>query len=241
TFASVMKKAAKTIITDQGPWICEAILAEMPATKHRLCIWHITLKFSCWFVALLHNEYQKWCSVFYMLYKMTSPEEDIICSENFEHRLIFVTNFFGGIIITGRSASINAFIKKFVSSRTCLTEFVKHEISQERSRNKVIATLRPVSLQTNPPLEKQAFEVLTPFSLKKFQEELARCTSYIIMKVDANECIVTFFEGDMTKHQKLFWDGYTILFSCKNFELWGKICRHILRVFCQRDCFMVPP
>ncbi|KAL2936986.1 Protein FAR1-RELATED SEQUENCE 11, partial [Bienertia sinuspersici] len=162
TFASVMKKAAKTIITDQGPWICEAILAEMPATKHRLCIWHITLKFSCWFVALLHNEYQKWCSVFYMLYKMTSPEE-------FEHNWFIMFERYNL-----QSASINAFIKKFVSSRTCLTEFVKHEISQERSRNKVIATLRPVSLQTNPPLEKQAFEVLTPFSLKKFQEELAR-------------------------------------------------------------------
>lgn len=33
--------------------------------------------------------------------------------------------FFGGMITTGRSESINAFIKRFVSSHTCLTEFVK--------------------------------------------------------------------------------------------------------------------
>ncbi|KAL2906113.1 Protein FAR1-RELATED SEQUENCE 11 [Bienertia sinuspersici] len=68
--------------------------------------------------------------------------------------------FFGGMITTGRS---NAFIKRFVSSHTCLSEFVKQvdmavgEISQERSRNKVVATLRPISLKTKSPLENQTF------------------------------------------------------------------------------------
>lgn len=70
-----MKKAPKTIITNQDLWMSEAISSKMPTTKHSFCIWHITSNFSCWFAALLRNEYQKRCGDFYMLYKMTSPEE----------------------------------------------------------------------------------------------------------------------------------------------------------------------
>ncbi|KAL2921005.1 Protein FAR1-RELATED SEQUENCE 11 [Bienertia sinuspersici] len=205
---NVMKEAPKTIITDQDPWMSEAISTKMPTTKHSFCIWHITSKFSSWFAALLRNENQKWCGGFYMLYKMTSPEEfehnwsimierytlqgnkhvkGLYKVREFGHHLIFVTTFLEGMITTGRSERINAFTKRFISSHTCLTEFVDmavEEFSQERSRNKVVATLRPISLKTISPLEKQAFQVLTPFAFKKFQEELARCT---IMQVDANE------------------------------------------------------
>ncbi|XP_065861583.1 protein FAR1-RELATED SEQUENCE 11-like isoform X2 [Euphorbia lathyris] len=146
TFVSIMKKPPKTIITDQDPWMSEAISFEMPTTKHSFCIWHITSKFSCWFAALLRNDYQKWCGDFYELYKMTIPEE-------FEHNRCLIVEkynlqnnkhvqglykvrhfwtpaylrdfFFGGMITTGRSESINAFIKRFVSSHTCLTDFAK--------------------------------------------------------------------------------------------------------------------
>ena len=33
--------------------------------------------------------------------------------------------FFGGMTTTGRSESINAFIKRFISSRKCLNQFVR--------------------------------------------------------------------------------------------------------------------
>jgi len=39
-----MKKPPKTIITDQDPWMTQAIAFEMPSTKHTFCIWHITAK-----------------------------------------------------------------------------------------------------------------------------------------------------------------------------------------------------
>jgi hypothetical protein len=53
TFVTLMKKFPKTIITDQDPWMNQAIAFEMPSTKHAFCIWHITAKFSGWFTTLL--------------------------------------------------------------------------------------------------------------------------------------------------------------------------------------------
>ncbi|KAJ8436371.1 hypothetical protein Cgig2_032192 [Carnegiea gigantea] len=35
----------------------------------------------------------------------------------------------------------------------------------------------------------------------------------------------------------VFWDGSITLCNCKNFEFWGILCRHILQVFIQKDCF----
>ena len=52
-----MKKQPKAILTDQDPWIMEAILKELPLTKHVFCIWHITAKFSGWFTSILRNQY----------------------------------------------------------------------------------------------------------------------------------------------------------------------------------------
>ncbi|KAL2935278.1 Protein FAR1-RELATED SEQUENCE 11 [Bienertia sinuspersici] len=263
-----MKKSPKTIITDQDPWMSEAISSEMPTTKHSFCIWHITSKFSCWFVALLRNDYQKWCADFYGLYKMTIPMEfELNWSlmvqkynlQNNKHVLglykvrhfwapaYLRDHFFGGMITTGRSESINAFIKRFVSSHICLIDFVKQlhmvieGISQGRSHNKVIASLKPVSLNTKSPLEKQASEVLTPFAFKKFQEEFARATMYTVKQGENNEFMVKYFEGNTAKQHRVFWDGHTMLCSCKNFEFWGIICRHALRAFMHTDCFNIPP
>ncbi|XP_074298360.1 protein FAR1-RELATED SEQUENCE 11-like [Silene latifolia] len=267
TFVSIMKKPPNSIITDQDPWMSEAILTEMPTTKHSYCIWHITSKFSCWFAGLLRYDYQEWCSEFYKLYRMTELEEfennwfvmvEKFNLQNNKHVLglykvrqfwapAYLHNyFFGGMITTGRSESINAFIKRFVSSHTCLTDFVKQvemavqEIRQGRSNNKVVATMRPVPLNTQSPLEKQAAHVLTPFALKKFQEEFGRSASYTICQVDCSEFIVKYFEGDNARQHRVFWDGDRAICSCKNFEFWGIICRHMLRVFVHTDCFNIP-
>ena len=74
-----MKKSPKAILTDQDPWITEAISKELPFTKHAFCIWHITAKFSGWFTAILRSQYSNWCMDFYKLYKLDSCEE-------FEHQ-----------------------------------------------------------------------------------------------------------------------------------------------------------
>ena len=70
-----MKKSPKTITTDQDPWMKGAIAKVMPMNKHSFCIWHITSKFSGWFMSILHDQYPQWCANFYMLYTLDMPEE----------------------------------------------------------------------------------------------------------------------------------------------------------------------
>ena len=70
-----MEKSPKNILTDQDPWMTEAISKELPSTKHGFCIWHITSKFSGWFNALLREKYSKWCYDFFDLYKLETIEE----------------------------------------------------------------------------------------------------------------------------------------------------------------------
>ena len=74
-----MKKSPKAILTNQDPWITEAISKELPSTKHAFCIWYITAKFSGWFTTILRSQYSNWYMDFYKLYKLDSCEE-------FEHQ-----------------------------------------------------------------------------------------------------------------------------------------------------------
>ncbi|XP_071700907.1 protein FAR1-RELATED SEQUENCE 11-like isoform X2 [Rutidosis leptorrhynchoides] len=266
TFVTTMKKSSKTIITDQDKCMSEAIAIEMPTTKHSYCIWHITSKFSCWFTALLRTEYQNWCSDFYKLYRMTSIEEfednwfltvDKYNLQKNKHvqglyelrkswAPAYLRNyFFGGMTSTQRSESINGVIKRFVSSHTSLRDFVKQVdlvVEEMRSRqvhDNMLATLRPTSLKTKSPLEKQAHDVLTPFAFKKFQEELERASQYLIEHSDGNQFIIRYFEQGNHKFHSVFWDGDTALCSCKTFEFWGILCRHIFRALIHKDCFML--
>ena len=133
-----MKKQPKAILTNQDPRIMEAILKELPITKHAFCIWNITTKFSGWFTSILRNQYSNWCIEFYKLYKLDSCEEfegqwtqvmekyDMLTNKHlislYQIKHFWVPcylreHFFGGMTTTERLESINAFIKWFVSSR----------------------------------------------------------------------------------------------------------------------------
>ncbi|KAK9671524.1 hypothetical protein RND81_12G036200 [Saponaria officinalis] len=94
---------------------------------------------------------------------------------------------------------------------------------QGHLHNKVVATLRPVSLIIKSPLEKQAFEILTPFAFKN--------TNFVIK----------YFEDGTFRQHKVFWDENISTCTCKNFEFWGMICWNILRVFVHKYCFTIPP
>lgn len=141
-----MKKQPKTMITDQDPWITQAIATEFPTTKHSFCIWHITSKFSGWFTAVLQSQYQGWCTDFYKLYHLDTPEEfevqwshliakynmhtnkHVIGLDGIKHFWVpayLLDHFFGGMTTTERSESINAFIKRFIGSHSNLSQFVK--------------------------------------------------------------------------------------------------------------------
>ncbi|KAJ8428417.1 hypothetical protein Cgig2_010400 [Carnegiea gigantea] len=189
----------------------------------------------------IHNLFTK------MLYKLNSPKEfeynwpltvekyDLQNNKHVKgqyqidtsgHRLISMIIFFKGMTTTGKSKSINAFIKRFVSSHTSLMDFFKQmnvaikEIEFKRTHNNVTATVRPTSLKTRSPLEEQAFQVLAPFAFKKFQEEIEEASQYSLVHEDGNEFILRHCKLDGRMHT-IFWDGCITLCKCKNFEFWA--------------------
>ncbi|KAK1394922.1 hypothetical protein POM88_013978 [Heracleum sosnowskyi] len=58
------------------------------------------------------------------------------------------------------------------------------ELRQGQLQNDVVATLRPTSMVTKSPLEKQVFQVFNPFAFKKFQEEFKRANMYLLARVE---------------------------------------------------------
>lgn len=128
----------------------EAISKELSSTKHSFCIWHITFKFSCWFNVILRDKYPKCCSDFYDLYKLETREKfehqwpKVVVKYNLQSNkhvkglyeiksywtLAYLRNYFSDrMTTTGRSESINAFIKIFINSHTSLSDFTKQVCS----------------------------------------------------------------------------------------------------------------
>ncbi|KAF7134987.1 hypothetical protein RHSIM_Rhsim08G0141700 [Rhododendron simsii] len=268
TFLSVMKKPPKTIITDQDPWMTEAISEELASTKHSFCIWHITSKFSGWFTSILRNRYQDWCADFYKLYNLDAPEDferewpqvvakyelqtnkHVIGLYEIKHFWVpayLRDYFFGGMTTTGRLESINAFIKRFISSHTNLGQFVKQvdlaieDIDQVQLHDTMLETYRGSSLRTMSPLEEQAHNILTPYCFKKFQEQFGRAALYSLIHEDGHRFVLKYYkETRYNKWHNVFWDGETAICSCKHFQFWGILCRHILSVFLRKDCYKIP-
>ncbi|KAL2937560.1 Protein FAR1-RELATED SEQUENCE 11, partial [Bienertia sinuspersici] len=158
TFVGIMKKSPKTITTDQDPWMSEAIAVEMPSTKH----------------SFLYLAYH---------FKITDPNE---FEENWPLS-VGKYDLQDNKHIQGRSESINAFIKRFVSSNISLTEFVDigiEDINQQHIHLNLTASLRPTSLKIKSPLEEQVFGMFTPYAFKKFQQELTRATLYSLIHME---------------------------------------------------------
>nr|XP_043614572.1 protein FAR1-RELATED SEQUENCE 11-like [Erigeron canadensis] len=230
TFVAIMKKPSKTIITDQDPWMTEAIATEMPTTKHSFCIWHITTKFSCWFAALLRTQYQNWCGDFYTLYKMTSIEE-------FEHSWPLIVSKYN----LQKNNHVQGLYKFRKSWALAQVDLAVEEIGIREAKDKMSTTLTHVPLKTKSPSKEQAYGILTPFAFNKFQVEFQRANQYSIVRVEGNDFIIRYFDGENHKNHQVFWDGHITLCSCKNFEFWGILCRHIFRALLHKDCFKIPP
>ncbi|KAK9987564.1 hypothetical protein SO802_027803 [Lithocarpus litseifolius] len=166
--ANLMKKSPKTILTDQDPWITEAISKELSSIKRTLCIWHITAKFSGWFMAILCSQYSNWCTDFYKLYKLDSCEE-------FEHQWSQVMAKYG--MLTNKHVDLA--IK---------------DIEQTQSHDTMLEKYRGSSLRTLSLIEEQAHSVLTPYAFKKFQEELGRATQYSVLQENGIEFVLQYYE-----------------------------------------------
>ncbi|XP_063949954.1 protein FAR1-RELATED SEQUENCE 11-like [Daucus carota subsp. sativus] len=166
TFVSMMKKTPKSILTDQDPWMTQAIAEEMPLTKHAFCIWHITSKFAFNKTCLLldtQEEFEnRWPQVIEK-YKL-EKNKHVVGLHSIRHSWVpsyLREHFFAGMTTTGRCESFNAFIKRFTTSRICLSLFIKQvdlaieDIEQNQLQVRMLEKYRGASLRTLSPLEEQ--------------------------------------------------------------------------------------
>jgi hypothetical protein len=260
-------KVPQTILTDQNMCLKEAIVMEMPTTKHALCIWLIVAKFPSWFNAVLGERYNEWKSEFYRLYNLELIEDfemgwrDMVnCFALHTNRHIaslfglrslwalpyLRSNFFAGMTTPGHSKSINAFIQRFLSAQTRLAHFVEQVAvavdfkDQAGEQQTMQQNLQNISLKTGAPMESHAASILTPFAFSKLQEQLVLSAHYASFQME---------DGFLVRHhtkleggRKVYWvprEGI-ISCSCHQFEFSGILCRHALRVLSTGNCFQIP-
>jgi hypothetical protein len=112
---------------------------------HAFCIWHIVAKLSSWFSFALSSRYNDFKQDFHRVYHLACEEDferewhlmvakfglcmdrhiDLIFSHSKFWALAYLKDFFfAGMTATGRSESINAYIKRFLDAKTSLTDFI---------------------------------------------------------------------------------------------------------------------
>jgi len=105
---------------------------ELPNTKHAFCIWYIVAKLSSWFSFALGSRYNDFKQEFHKVYHLECADDferewksmvtqfdlckdnhiDLLFSNQEFWALAYLKDFFfAGMTTTGRSESINAYIK----------------------------------------------------------------------------------------------------------------------------------
>ncbi|KAI3988084.1 hypothetical protein MKX01_011873, partial [Papaver californicum] len=101
--------------------------------------------------------------------------------------------FFGGMITTGRSENINAFIKRFIYSHTILCQFLEQLsgsfieiiIHTEAYDSMLEEHKFPIS-KILLALEEHVQKILTPYAYEMFREELEEQVSMKFLQIPAS-------------------------------------------------------
>lgn len=97
------------------------------------------------------------------------------------------------------------------------------------------------SLKTGSPIESHAASVLTPYAFGKLQEELVLAPQYASLLVDEG-CFQVRHHTQVDGGCKVIWvpSQEHISCSCCQFDFTGILCRHVLRVLSNNNCFRIP-
>lgn len=154
-------KFPRTMLTDIDMGLSEAMMSEMPSTKHAFGMWHVTSKLPSWFAAPLGSQYDKFVSEFHRLCSLESPVQ---FNQLWQQMLVdfgigldkhvailwyFHTHwassylrgfFFGGLLTAGLPVSIKSFFKGFLTLKVHLKDFVD-QVDFPSLRNHYITVL----------------------------------------------------------------------------------------------------
>lgn len=137
-------RCPQTIISDIDPGLRDALISELPDTKHVISLWNILPKVACWFSRLLGPRFVELKSEFEALYLLESTEEfdlhwnqmvsrfglnsdkhiALLFSLRASWALSFIKDcFLAQMATTSYSKSVDAFLKGLFDSQTCLRSF----------------------------------------------------------------------------------------------------------------------
>ncbi|XP_038717223.1 protein FAR1-RELATED SEQUENCE 5-like [Tripterygium wilfordii] len=207
------------IITDQDRAIKNAIEVVFPATRHRLCLWHIMKK-----VSEKLGSYKEYENIIYDLgeavYDSQSTYEFERCWESMIAKFhltdngwlkimydlseiwvpIYVKNFFWvGMSSTQRSEGVNAFLDGYVNSKTTLRQFVEQynnalrDKAEKESKVDFNSFNKQLKCATSYGMEKQILNLYTQNKFKEFQNELTELIYCGIKSVVNNENLAHFY------------------------------------------------
>ncbi|XP_021980269.2 protein FAR1-RELATED SEQUENCE 5 [Helianthus annuus] len=247
----------KVVVTDQDAAMKRAIKDVLPRSRHRLCMWHIWEKLKTKVGPVLSSNTDFNTRMTHVVWNDTIIPEDFetewhsIMStfglENHEWlkdmydlRFDWIPAYYHGEDLAGfmrttsRCESENYFFGQICNPRCTLVEFFTHfetamDIQRhEHRRNDHDTRYIKCKLWSDFVLEKQASEIYTQTIFKDIQIEInAAITKCMSKSVDTVQYI---------KEE----DGLSISCSCKRFEQFGILCRHIFYVLRYEDISEFP-
>ncbi|CAL8135747.1 unnamed protein product [Prunus armeniaca] len=192
----------KTIITYQDAAMSRAISIAFPTTFHRLCIWHITSKFS---VKLPHSAYKEyWGELQKAIWDTDNKDEfdakwNIVVtkagltdhpwlSSMFDLRESWVPAYARHFFAAGMSTSQRAecshgFFKQYISRRNSLMDFIirfERALSHQRQKELVadhVDAFEMAQCILPMPMNKQMATLYTRTMFQKFEQELIQSTA----------------------------------------------------------------
>ncbi|XP_057793198.1 protein FAR1-RELATED SEQUENCE 5-like [Salvia miltiorrhiza] len=216
-FAELMGSAPRLIITDQDPGLRKAIASSWKETRHRFCMWHITMKlaeklpsrlnkdpeFKTNFDNIVWSEFNE-PDVFEEHWQNMIDEYDLAdnrwFSDMFEDRKFWVPAYFRDISMSGifrttsSSESENSYFKRFMNKNADLvllyTNYCSALDSQRYTYQQITLAdeTRAPKMQTILPIECHAAQVYTISRFKHVQDEIkAAMIRCVIRKMYSEE------------------------------------------------------
>ncbi|CAL2248319.1 unnamed protein product [Prunus armeniaca] len=192
----------KTIITDQDAAMSRAISIAFPTTFHRLCIWHITSKFS---IKLPHSAYKEYWREFQKAIWDTDNKDEFDAKWNivvtkagltdhpwlssmFDLRESWVPAYARHFFAAGMSSSQRAecshgFFKQYILRRNSLMDFIirfERALSHQRQKELVadhVDAFEVAQCILPMPMNKQMATLYTRTMFQKFEQELIQSTT----------------------------------------------------------------
>ncbi|XP_020415517.1 protein FAR1-RELATED SEQUENCE 5-like [Prunus persica] len=225
---------SKTIITDQDAAMAIAISIAFPTTFHRLCIWHITSKFSA---KLPHSAYKEYWREFQKAIWDTDNKDEFDAKWNivvtkagltdhpwlssmFDLRESWVPAYARQFFAAGMSSSQRAegshgFFKQYISRRNSLMDFIirfERALSHQHEKELVADHV-------------DAFEVAQSCFLELKTEDASKVVFNMSERKTWETRVAEVVYVKDSDHASC---------SCKRFEFVRIICKHILALF-RRD------